>query len=145
MAIDYDELADAGGLPKGENHWIRGRKRRAAVAATEERHKAQVRKRDRGCRWPKCENCRTFKPALHVAHVCGAKGMGGDHGTVSAPEQMMVLDAVTHQEQEQHRRDIRPINPTEGTSGPCEFWAKDAEKRWFLVAREVAPFVYARD
>jgi hypothetical protein len=145
MAIDYDELADAGGIPKGENHWVRGRKRRAAVAAAEERNKTTVRKRDGRCRWPDCANCRTYKPALHVAHVCGAKGMGGDHGELSQPAQMMVLDAVTHQEQEQHRRDVVPVNAIEGTNGPCEFWAKDAEKRWYLVAREVAPFVYERD
>jgi hypothetical protein len=144
MAFDYDELAAAGGIGKGENHWVRGRKRRAAVAAAEERNKTLVRKRDRGCRWPHCANCKAFKPALHVAHVCGAKGMGGDHGEKSTPDQMMVLDAVTHDEQEQHRRDVRPLNAVEGTNGPCEFWKKD-NGVWFLVAREVAPFVYARD
>lgn len=145
MAIDYDALADAGGIGKGENHWIRGRKRRAAVVASEERHKARVRKRDRVCRWPHCENCRAFKPALHVAHVCGAKGMGGDHGSQSLPDQMMLLDAVTHGQQETHKKDVRPIHSTEGTNGPCSFWQKDVDGGWFLVAEEIAPFVYRRD
>ncbi len=119
--------------------------KRKAIEADEDRHKAIVRKRDRICRWPHCKNCRSFKPRLEVAHVVRAKGMGGDHGTVSEPKDMMLLDFITHGEQEQHRRDVIPIQAELGTDGPCEFWMEDEAGEMVLVARELSPFRYERD
>lgn len=142
MAIDYDAIAEAGGLPKGEDHWLSGRKRRKAIADFEEREKAKVRKRDRICRWPRCANCSGWRPPLEVAHV-RAKGMGGDHSERSTADRMILLDKLTHREQETHKRDVRPLT-NEGTWGPCEFWQQERDG-WFLVARELAPFVYERD
>ncbi len=138
MAIDYSDLP----LAKGESHWLKGRKRRKAVMDHEERQKTLVRKRDRICRWPKCPRCTQWHPPLEVAHIV-AKGMGGDHRTRSTSDQMLLLDRLTHQEHEQHRLEVRPVTST-GTDGPCEFWAQGKDG-WSLVAREVAPFVYARD
>ena len=126
---------------------IERRTRRKETVAREDAEKAKVRARDRICRWPRCENCRRFKPRLEVAHH-RAKGMGGDHGTRSTADQMVLLDVLTHQggpsSLEQHGRRIEPLTPL-GTSGPCEFWSQDDAGDWYLVARERAPFVYERD
>lgn len=111
--------------------------------AEEDAAKAEVRARDGRCRWPHCENCRSYKPRLEVAHIV-AKGAGG----LNVPENMMLLDFLTHQggtsSLEQHGKRIEPLTP-EGTNGPCEFWATDERGGWYLVARERAPFVYERD
>lgn len=142
MAIDFSGFV----FPKGSkaSHWLEGRKRRKAIVDAEEREKLKVRKRDKQCRWPYCENCRAWKPRLDVAHVCGAKGMGGDHGARSTADQMMFLDAVTHSEQEQHKREIVPLTD-HGTDGPCEFWLLDDAGEWCLIARERALFYYEKD
>jgi hypothetical protein len=125
--------------------WVARRETRKQIESAEEAEKRKVRARDGRCRWPHCENCRAYKPRLEVAHVCGAKGMGGDRGVRSSAEQMMLLDFVTHGEQEAHRRDVRPLT-AEGTAGPCEFWKNDKPgDPLYLVARELAPFVYERD
>ena len=142
MAIDYDELAKAGGIPKGTDHWLAGRQKRKAIADHEERQKTIVRKRDGyRCRWPKCERCEQWHPPIEVAHVIAAKGMGSSTKAQSAADRLMCLCRLTHQLQEQHRLDVRPLTP-EGTDGPCEFWAMD-ERGWYCVATEVAPFIYA--
>jgi hypothetical protein len=145
MGIDWSQLA----LPKGHKgqSYMEARTRRKAVKAAEDAAKEEVRKRDKSCRWPHCANCKAYKPRLEVAHL-DAKGMGGDHGTVSGPDQMILLDFLTHQSGprslEQHGKRIDPIT-AQGTNGPCEFWAKDENEQWYLVAREVAPFLYERD
>jgi hypothetical protein len=115
-----------------------------ARRAFEERQKKIVRKRDQRCRWPRCENCRLYKPRLEVAHLV-AKGIGGDpRNTKSTADQMILLDYLTHQGPdglEQHGRWIDPVTDR-GTAGPCEFWAKDDRGDWYLVARELGPFYY---
>jgi hypothetical protein len=134
--------------PKGAD-LIRRRERKKARVLAEEHEKAKVRVRDRQCRWPHCENCRTYKPRLEVAHLT-AKGIGGDpRGEVSTADQMILLDFLTHQSGplslEQHGRRIVPLTDR-GTSGPCEFWQTDLETgEEFLVARERSPFLYERD
>lgn len=120
--------------------------RRRDAKASEESEKDTVRRRDRICRWPHCEHCKRFKPRLEVAHL-RAKGMGGDHGVRSTADQMVLLDYLTHQGEdglERHGREIVPLTAA-GANGPCEFWATDANGQRYLVAREVAPFVYERD
>ena len=146
MSIDYTGLA----LPKSPKGTVYkdARTRRKAIVAAEETAKQIVRRRDGRCRWPQCANCADFKPRLEVAHL-DAKGFGGDHGTVSSPEQMILLDFLTHQSGvdslEQHGRRIVPLT-ADGTSGPCEFWQQDQRTgEWYLVARERAPFLYERD
>jgi hypothetical protein len=124
--------------PEKGTHWKEGRDRRKAIIAAEEREKDDVRRRDKRCRWPNCENCKTYKPRLEVAHVV-AKGMGGDHGTRSTADQMMLLDYLTHQgggdSVEQHGRRIEPLTAA-GTDGPCAFWRVGEDGMEYLVAME---------
>lgn len=133
--------------PEKGSSLMERRERRRAIVASEEAEKATVRARDRRCRWPQCEQCRKWQPRLEVAHL-DAKGMGGDHGTVSTADAMILLDWLTHQSGpsslEQHGRKIVPLTD-QGTNGPCEFWMHDPKDGWYLVARERAPFVYERD
>lgn len=130
--------------PAKGSRWMELRDKRKRIVSGETDAKKEVRQRDRICRWPKCENCRVYKPHFEVAHVVRAKGMGGDHGTVSTPDKLMLLDRITHGEQERNDRDVRPLT-SRGTNGPCEFWRRTDAAGWFLVAREIAPFVYDRD
>ena len=120
--------------------WLEGRARRKAITQREEANKLKVRKRDRMCRWPHCENCKTYKPRLEVAHVT-AKGMGGDHGTVSDASHMILIDHLTHQSGpsslEQHGRRVEPLTD-QGTNGPCQFLARDERGEWYVVATEIA-------
>jgi hypothetical protein len=125
---------------------IAGRERRKAARAFEDAQKDIVRAEDKRCRWPNCENCRRFKPRLEVAHRI-AKGIGGDHGVRSTADQMILVDYLTHQGPngiEQHGKRVDPLTDR-GTRGPCEFWARDVNDQWYLVAREIAPFYYERD
>jgi hypothetical protein len=132
--------------PAKGSGFIARKTKRKAIEADEDRNKAIVRKRDQRCRWPHCEYCRTVKPRLEVCHVIRAKGMGGDQaGTASEPNALMLLDFITHGEQEQHRRDVIPIHDELGTDGPCEFWMEDERGEMVLVAREREPFTYERD
>jgi hypothetical protein len=126
--------------PDKGSHWKDGRDRRKAVESYEDAEKRKVRLRDKGCRWPHCDNCRTYKPRLEVAHVI-AKGMGGDHGLKSSADQMMQLDRLTHQggtgSVEQHGRRIEPLTPA-GTDGPCAFYRVGEDGREYVVAIEIA-------
>lgn len=123
------------------------RERRNAIVTAEEAEKQKVRRRDRICRWPHCQNCRKWQPRLEVAHV-EAKGMGGDHGHRSTADQMVLLDWLTHQSGpmslEQHGKKIEPLTP-EGTNGPCAFYVSDGKGGWVMVAEEVSIGVYRRD
>ena len=69
--------------------------RRRDVENSERKNKALVRKRDKTCRWPGCE-CKGRTLGLEVAHL-KAKGMGGDHGKRSTPDQMILLCRERHQ------------------------------------------------
>lgn len=122
------------------------RQRRAETRAFEDSEKDKVRRRDRVCRWPHCANCRRFQPRLEVAHRI-AKGIGGDHGTRSTADQMVLLDYLTHQGSdglEQHGRKIEALTDA-GTNGPCSFWLADGVGGWVLIAEEVSIGVYRRD
>lgn len=132
--------------PAKGSGFIAAKTRRKKIVGAEDAEKDAVRDADRRCRWPHCENCRSYRPRLEVAHAT-AKGMGGDHGTRSDRTQMILLDYLTHQGAdglEQHGRRIETLTEA-GTRGPCEFWAKDERGEWYLVARELAPFIYERD
>jgi hypothetical protein len=117
-------LKAAEAKPEKGSHWKAGRDRRKDAVSAENDAKALVRKRDVKCRWPFCANCKTYKPRLEVAHL-KAKGHGGDHGTRSTPDQMILLDHLTHQggpdSLEQHGIEIEPLTSA-GTDGPCAFW-----------------------
>lgn len=131
--------------PKGE-FLLERKDKRKEIEAGEDEQKAIVRFRDGRCRWPHCEVCRRYKTlVLQVSHVVRAKGMSGDRTLErSQADQMMLLDPITHAAQERHEKDVVPLTD-EGTKGPCEFWAEDEHGQKYLVAREIAPFIYERD
>jgi hypothetical protein len=145
---EVQSLRRASPKPEKGSTLMESRERRKDIRRAEEDAKDEVRARDLRCRWPKCENCRHYKPRLEVAHW-RPKGMGGDHGARSAANQMLLLDFLTHQSGpsslEQHGRRIEVLDSVLGTAGPLEFWALDERGAWYLVARERAPFVYERD
>jgi hypothetical protein len=120
--------------------------RRKAVEAEEDANKAQVRRRDQRCRWPHCAFCKRYKNLIpQVAHVVRAKGMGGDPTLVrSQPQHMMLLDPLTHGEQEAHKRDVVPLTD-QGTDGPCAFFLIDECGERTLVAEETSIGIYRRD
>lgn len=144
MPLHGESLQPPLDKPAKGSRWMELRDKRKKIVTEENDEKKKVRARDGRCRWPRCENCRVYKPPFEVAHVVRAKGMGGDHGTVSTADKMMLLDRLTHGEQERNDRDVRPLSDR-GTFGPCEFWMRTDADGWFLVARELAPFVYDRD
>jgi hypothetical protein len=124
---------------------------RRLIENEEERHKREVRLRDRYCRFPLCE-CRKFGLALHVSHS-RHKGAGGNpKGDRSLPELMVLIDAARHRENRMSidRGNVKwePLTKA-GSNGPI-YWLvnvpamKDphAPAKWVEVAREIAPHVY---
>ena len=69
---------------------------RRAVEKFEKDEKAKVRKRDRICRWPRCECQRLKDIRLECAHLDGKK-IGGDHGLRSTADNMILLCFLKHQ------------------------------------------------
>lgn len=122
--------------PARGSGFIERKVRRQTVVSFEESEKAKVRRRDVRCIWPKCENCRQFKPRLEVAHGV-AKGMGGDHGRRSSASNLSLLDFLTHQGERSihsgHKR-VRPLNKALGHNGPraCEE-RETLDSPWVLV------------
>lgn len=121
--------------------WMAARERRKEAKAFEDGEKDKVRKRDKVCRWPHCEHCKgPVRPRLEVAHL-RAKGYGGDHGTRSSADQMILLDFLTHQSGpeslEQHGRRIEPLTSA-GTNGPCAFFRIGEDGREYMVAEELS-------
>jgi hypothetical protein len=130
---------------KGTAHDERVEKRKA-VESYEDGQKRRVRLRDKRCRWPSCD-CHQRRDRIEVAHIHD-KGIGGDHGLRSSADQLICLCVARHQGRPSlHSGDleVRPMRETEGTNGPCEFWRRDAQQQWYLVAREIAAFIYERD
>jgi hypothetical protein len=111
--------------------------RRARREQREAEAKANVRRRDRYCRFPLC-GCDRERLARHVAHA-RHKGMGGNPlGERSDPEQMILLCSARHRESvysfDKGTVEIAPLTPL-GFAGPCVFtvlWLGD----WHLVGRE---------
>ena len=99
------------------------------------------------CRWPEKHKCRGD---LEGAHVFLHRGMGGNPaGDRTAPELILPVCAWIHRRGPESidGKDLKVEAETEqGTQGPCTFWRRsEQEQGWYLVAREVLPFVYERD
>jgi len=99
--------------------------------------KAQVRRRDRYCRFPLC-GCDRERLARHVAHE-RHKGMGGNPlGDRSDPEHMILLCSARHREStysyDKGTVQIAPLT-TRGLAGPCVFTVLWGDE-WVLVGRE---------
>jgi hypothetical protein len=140
MALHSSHPDYRGAIPKPSkgSALLKRRADRKAIELEEEKEKAKVRKRDRGCRWPRCE-CKALKNiALHVAHL-DDKGMGGDHGLRSRADRMIHLCFLRHEGQPSlHSGDLAIVPQTDaGTDGPCDFYARHADHgRLELVASE---------
>lgn len=94
----------------------------------EDRAKAEVRRRDKGCRFPGC-GCRRLRLSLEVSHN-EHKGMGGNpSGDRSTPELMMQLCRERHQTNPVSVHSGRiwwvPLNKKLGANG-CVRWMVDA-------------------
>jgi hypothetical protein len=107
--------------------------RRLALKATEDKSKAEVRRRDKRCRFPLCQ-CRKFGLQLHCAHS-KHKGMGGNpKGERSAPELMVYVCSARHRENRMaiDRGTVRWRPLTEyGANGPIA---------WELEGEALQPF-----
>lgn len=131
--------------------------RRKLAKNLEESAKREVRRRDRGCRFPLC-GCRrlglqlmTQPEVSHDRH----KGMGGNPaGDRSTPEGLIQLCKHRHQDApiSRHKGTLRivAINKRLGFKGPVRFdvdvsvWSRRASPdflrpHWRTVAREDAP------
>jgi len=120
---------------RGE-YYLERKAKRAVVDNAERTHKKEVRARDRGCRWPGCE-CRKLKLRTEVAHLA-AKGVGGDHGERSEPENLIELCFVKHRGTPSlHSGDLKIMPRTAvGANGPCDFFQRDEAGVFQLVASE---------
>jgi hypothetical protein len=116
--------------------------------AIEDQHKAEVRRRDKRCRFPLC-GCRKLALSLEVSHR-RHKGMGGNPGgDRSLPDGLIYLCRARHQELkiaiDRGTLEWRPLT-TDGANGPVS-WHVDAEALhlspalavdgWIEVAREI--------
>lgn len=109
------------------------------IQADEKKNKAQVRRRDRGCRFPMC-GCRKLGLKLdarpEVSHD-RHKGMGGNPaGDRSLPELMVQLCVHRHQDGpiSRHKGTMRAVYLTaEGYNGPVA-WEIDIAMYAYLVA-----------
>ncbi len=142
------DLADRLKKPAKGSDFIARKTAKKAIRTHELKVKDEVRRLDRSCRWPHCTNCRTFHPRLEVAHRI-AKGIGGDHSVRTTPENLILLDYLTHQGSdglEQHRKYVEPLTDL-GTRGPCAFYEKRysetraGEWTWHCVGVERSPGV----
>jgi hypothetical protein len=107
--------------------------KRATRRYLEATEKAAVRRRDGGvCRWPGCGE-RGEKWRLEVAHL-NDKGMGGDHGTRSTRDQMILLCLPDHQGEHSLHTGFKRVVPLtdRGTDGLCRF-DEQTEAGWRTV------------
>jgi hypothetical protein len=112
--------------------------RRLALKAAEDKSKAEVRRRDKRCRFPQC-GCRQFGLRLEVSHAVH-KGAGGNpKGERSAPDLMVYVCSARHRENRMaiDRGTVRwrPLT-AEGANGPIA-WEIDGEalQPFVLVGR----------
>lgn len=118
-----------------------------ARAVKEASAKRESKKLDGGrCRWPHVtpeekRQCRA--EAKHSAHY-KAKGMGGDHGTRSKPEDTITVCFSVHEGPRSlhsgHRR-VVPLTPKK-MRGPVAFEEKQGGK-WVRVGEEISVGVLA--
>lgn len=113
----------------------------AAFLALERRVKTAVKKRDGRCRWPEKHKCRC---GLEAVHVKDASLLGP----------MIEWNLVTfcgwiHRRGPEsiHGKQLKVIRetPKDAKVPLFSFWRQDDRGEYFLIAREIAPFVYERD
>ena len=131
---------------------LREKEDRIEAERHERDQKAQVRRRDRRCRFPMC-GCGPIRLRLEVSHE-RHKGMGGNRpGDRSNAEDMVLLCEHRHQHGRisRHAGTMKAVRGREGYDGPVQ-WLVDVnalgrvatgDKRWRTVATEVRPGVLA--
>lgn len=118
--------------------------KRMDLKREEDKHKAEVRRRDKTCRVPLC-GCKRFKLPMHVSHQVH-KGMGGDPtGERSQPELMVYVCSARHRENvvsiDRGTLRWRAVTEAVGANGPI-VWEVDRAsvllggEGWFELARE---------
>lgn len=119
----------------------------AAMEAIERREKAIAKKRDGHCRWPEKHTCRGGE--LEAAHIVDAS-LGG---AMDAANLVTFCPWIHRRGPESiHGKQLKVETETErGAFGALSFWRQTGEfddlgqPTYFLVAREIAPFIYERD
>lgn len=100
-----------------------------------------VRARDGKCRWPEKHKCRC---ELECAHVTDAS-LGGAY----EPENLVLLCGWIHRRGPEsiHGKELRMEHEGLDPLGRpiFSFWKQDGGGAYYLLAREVAPFVFERD
>jgi len=112
------------------------------AAALEKREKAKAKRRDgHKCRWPEPHKCRL---ALESAHIQDAS-LGGP----MAAENLVTLCGWLHRRGPEsiHGKQLRIDKETAaGANGALSFWRQNLDGNgYYLVAREIAPFVIEKD
>lgn len=138
----------AGSFPKPSRaaRLLKKHQTRTKRVTSEKKNKAEVRKRDKVCRFPRC-GCRKMKLPLESSHHIH-KAMGGDStGERSSPDLMVLLCSHRHRDGNisRHHGTLRPVFLTaDAFKGPIAWevdWANlhtgtVNEPDWREVARE---------
>lgn len=126
----YDTFAPLPKPLKGSAQLARV-ERKAAQKRCEAAILREVKRRDRGCRYPGCR----LPLVLHAAHL-RHRGMGGNpSGDRTTRDQVITLCARHHDWYDRLVAiDIAPLTPR-GTDGPCEFFRREGDD-WICVGRE---------
>lgn len=109
--------------------------RRINIESAEDREKAEVRRRDKGCRFPLC-GCRKLRLALEVSHN-EHKGSGGNpDGSRSTAPLMMQLCRERHSTNvfSVHNRVVEwvPLYKKLGANGPVKWLVDLALLRYYI-------------
>lgn len=113
----------------------------AEADALEKREKAASKKFDGyRCRWPEAHVCRFALESAHIKHA----SLGGEMDR----KNLVTLCAWLHRRgpetQQYGQLKIEPETPA-GAQGPLAFYRQTLDGSYYLVRRELAPFVYERD
>lgn len=113
---------------------------KAKALKLEREEKGAAKKRDGRCRWPGEHKCRG---GLEAAHIRDAS-LGG---LMDRANLILVCSWIHRRGPESiHGKQLQVCCETpSGAQGPLSFWRKGEGGAFYLVAREIAPFIYEKD